>query len=147
MFNFAELLVYQNNECYKHSLETSKDQTLELIYESNPDDWEYTDDDVRIYKHGLQIEIRQKSDGHVCMFEQAKRFGENGQRIEYDIIFNGQRIETFALVAIDGYSAYLPFPKAGTMIVPRDRYNLARIFNVNIENYKRELSCSELSIL
>lgn len=57
-----------------------------------------------------------------------------------------EEIGRFSLVSVDGYRAKIPLPKAGTNIIKRKDYYLARLFNTSIETLHMYIISSGLII-
>ena len=107
------------------------DTLTQAILNSSFADWLY-DDTRGIYtlKSNLDIRIerREPSEGSAEFHEPwaNEHPDPNAERLYYDIYYGASLVESFMLVGVDGFRAYLPLPSGTTTAVPKRAYLLAR---------------------
>lgn len=107
------------------------DELIQIILNSSFPAWLYDDTrGIYTFKSDLHIRIerREPSEGSAEFHEEwANNHSDpNAERMYYDIYYAASLVESFMLVGVDGFRAYLPLPKAQTSIVPQRAYLLAR---------------------
>lgn len=95
----------------------------------------------------IYIERREPSEGSAEFQEPwaNKHPNARAERMHYDIFYGAAFVESFMLVGVDGFRAYLPLPRGGTSIVPRRSYNLARAVD-HCETLDEYLERSKLTL-
>jgi len=113
------------------------DKLIETIRSSKPGDWIYNDEQgVHTYRADLNIRIQRRRDDDLS----GSGFNEpwatchpdpSARKMFFDIYYGSSLVDSFLLVAVDGYRADLPLPdpKTKKMISRRD-YELARAVDV-----------------
>jgi len=105
---------------------------MQMVRENECDQWVYNDThgvfalradvDLRIVRRSNPDEV-----GRDFKEEWANQHPDpNATRAFYEIYYGASLIHEFMLVAVDGCRADLPLPRAGTKLVPREAYFLAR---------------------
>ena len=107
------------------------DDVMKTIRDSECDDWLF-DDEKGIFtlRDDLDVRIeRRDPDDLLASYTEpwANNHSDlNATRVFFDIYYRSSFVETFMLVYVDGARACLPYPDAGTTIIPFARYRLAR---------------------
>ena len=107
-------------------------QLMRTICDTEPSDWLRNDaPTIFTLKDDLDIRVEeQEGDEGTAAFHEpwANGFPDpNARRVMFTVFYRASWVKEFMLVAVDGYRAYLPLPKAGTNQIPREQYCLARI--------------------
>jgi hypothetical protein len=135
---FDELLK-KHFPCWFRS-STSKNDLVQFLIESIPDDFEY-DDLIGQHLHRSDVSLRLR----LNRSEEKQRFQEawvknfpDQQAYEQKVYleYNGSRIETFWFVYVDGFRYLIPYPKSATDLrISPFQYHLASILNSKIPGY------------
>lgn len=131
---------YEPQEKYSRNFdELSTDEILQVIVDSEPDDWELSvaqDAEIAIFKKcpSLRIETRHTDDFvHNDDFREkwANKFPDpHATSYYYYLYFGATRLKEFILVSVDGGRALLPLPKSAIELsVEPIRYKIAKIFD------------------
>lgn len=120
----------------------SFDELLKLIDEEEPSAWKvlhtnWAAEAFLCADPRLRFRTREDDVGiHCDDFQEPWATGHPDSRARsywYDYLYDGNLIERFILVDVDGHRATLPLPDAGTTDVPMRRYRIAKIFERNDE--------------
>lgn len=113
------------------------EEFIEMIYNSHVDDWIYDDDEgIFVLKRDIRISIL--SDRSSSTFDEQDDFNEewaqnfpdrNAKRKIYKLRFNGEFIEVFYAVSVDGHRSYIPYPKLDGMTITSFQYKIGQIIN------------------
>lgn len=117
----------------------TSDEILEIIKNSNPDDWDvnYSQDaEIAVFKNNplLRIETRHRNEFvHNEDFREkwANRFPDpHATSYRYHVYLSATRLKELVLVSVDGGRALLPLPKSAMDLrVEPLRYKIALIFD------------------
>lgn len=117
------------------------DEFIEAIVSSEPEDWIYDDaKSVYIFKPDISISIV----GKEVDYEESGLFKEDwathfpdktARRKEFELCYNGNEIETFYAVYVDGMRVAIPYPELEGMTITSKQYNIGRIVNIPNEGY------------
>ncbi|GAH52272.1 unnamed protein product, partial [marine sediment metagenome] len=111
---------------------TTYDGLMATIRNSSSADWAYNDEKgIHTFRADLAIRIEvRRDDQYPRPFKEAwaTELPDPGARMMcYDIYRGASLVETFYLVAVDGFRATLPMPVSPkAKVVPLDKYQLAR---------------------
>lgn len=117
------------------------DEFIGTIVNSEPDDWIYDDaKSVYIFKPDIRISIVGKEvdyeESGLFYEDWATRFpDETARRKEFELCYNGNEIETFYTVYVDGMRVAIPYPKLEGMTITLKQYKIGRIVNIPNEGY------------
>jgi hypothetical protein len=109
------------------------DAFLECFYRSEPTDWKYIDgfEALWIYKPNIAVTIFRPDADRPFTEEWHKVYPDPGaEMVEFQFRYNGQLIEEFLAVSVDGARQYIPLPKAGELTITAEQYNVGRIINL-----------------
>jgi len=119
--------------------ELSTSEILEVVKNSNPDDWEIhfsQDTEIAIFKNepALRIEIQHDNEAvHNFDFHEdwANKFPDpHATSYYYYLYYGSTRLKEFILVSVDGGRAILPLPSSAfDLSVDPLRYKIAKIFD------------------
>ncbi|MDR6883039.1 hypothetical protein [Bacillus sp. 3255] len=104
------------------------------IIESDPIDWIYDDElGLFVLTSDIQITILTvRDDNFDNEFHESwvERYSDpKAYRKKYLLKYNGNTIETFYTVAVDGYRMDIPYPKRPEMTITNEQYRLGKIIN------------------
>lgn len=130
---------------------TSKNDLIQFLIESIPDDFEY-DDSIGQYLCRHDVSIRLQLDrSEKCQFHEpwVNNFpNKSAYRQEVYLEYNGYRVETFFFVFVDGFRYLIPFPKsAKDLRINQFQYHLASILNSKIPGYGLDLGLQNAGIV
>lgn len=122
---------------------TSKEDLIQRLSKADPEDFEYSESDNLIcqylYKDDVGIQLIIDLSEEMESFEEpwvSKFEDPEGYKQEVYLEYNGNRIETFLFVAVDGARYYIPYPKsANDLRISPFRYRLACILNQHTTGY------------
>lgn len=113
------------------------DDFFDTIVHSHVVDWLYNDEFGRyVYKKNVSISIL----GDRKFFE---AYNENwihqypntlAYINRFHLAFNGSIVETFYVVAVDGYRMLIPFPRTEDMTISRIQHKIGKIINIPYTN-------------
>jgi hypothetical protein len=119
------------------------DEFIQMIMESYPSDWNYDDDfGLCIYRNNINISIlsdRSWPD------ERDEEFGEQWAhsffnnrpyKKRYLLMYNGNMVEAFYGVDIDGIRSFIPYPRIFDMTITRKQYAIGNLINACIPHYR-----------
>lgn len=127
---------------------------MDIIVKSSYNDWTYDDDlGLYIYKEDIRISIKSKRDDDIdkrFYEEWVKNYSDpKAYRSIFYLCFNGNVIEQFFTVAVDGYRMLVPYPEISDMTISIEEDNIAKILNLpytqngeymnRYENYKQQV--------
>jgi len=123
-----------------------------LVIGSNANDWDFTDENgTYTYKNDVNLVIKRSKDdeGREFAEEWAEVGLHKGITAHYDIYYGISFIKKIYMVAVDGYRAYIPYPKSRTELsINLFQYKFGKIINDcyeyawgknNFDNYLRRL--------
>jgi len=118
----------------------SVDAIKKLVIDSEPDDWDYNDDrGVFTLKSDASVQIRQINRDDFEKFEEdwVERYPDPvAYRDKYELLFNGNFIEEFFLIGVDGLRMSIPLPKASNDLrISERQYRLGKIINNKMKGY------------
>lgn len=114
---------------------------MKQIVDSEPSDWIYDDSkSTYIFKPNIQISIVGKemdySQSGLFYEDWAMDFPDNkARRMEFELCYNGNDIETFNTVYVDGLRMAIPYPNLGDMSITQQQYKIGKIVNIPNESY------------
>lgn len=117
------------------------DEFIETIVESEPEDWIYDDSkSLYIYKPNINISIigKEVDYGEDGLFYEnwAMNFpNRNARKKEFELCYNGNEIETFYTVYVDGMRVAIPYPDINKMTITQKQYRIGAIVNIPNEGY------------
>lgn len=113
----------------------SYDEFKSAIVNSGPNEWSY-DDELGKYLYLEDIRITITADRSEESFNNefhegwARNFpNEKATRQLFFLHYNGNLIETFYTVSVDGARSYIPYPKLEGMTITREQYAIGKIVN------------------
>lgn len=104
-----------------------------IIAKSNFEDWIYDDEHQSyLYKQDISITMKAREEENREFFEKwVERFpDEKAYRHVIEFYYNGARIDDFYTASVDGHRMLIPYPKAGTLTITRDQYDIGKIINI-----------------
>lgn len=117
------------------------DEFIATIVESEPDDWIYDDSkSLYIFKPDIRISIlgKEVDYGEDGLFYEdwAMNFpNSNARKKEFELCYDGNEIETFYTVYVDGMRAAIPYPNLDGMTITQKQYRIGAIVNIPNEGY------------
>lgn len=119
------------------------EEFINAIVESEPNDWLCDDSKLKgkfVLKSNILISI---SEGEID-YEEFGRFHEEwaesfpdsvARKLQFELCYAGNEIESFYTVSVDGSRMYIPYPKLDGMTITRKQYAIGKIVNVLNEGY------------
>lgn len=124
--------------------------SIEYIYHCNRKEWDLNESKCTcILKNNPRIRILWDDIDEKEEFNEEWATHNIDKRAyirEYVVMNDEEEIGRFSLVSVDGYRAKIPLPKAGTNIIKRKDYYLARLFNTSIKTLHMYIISSGLII-
>lgn len=125
-----------------------------IIANSNIEDWIYDDEHQSyLYKPDISITMKAKLESEDKeLFEGwAKNFPqETAYKHVIEFYYNGGRIDDFYTASVDGHRMCIPYPKAGTLTISKEQYDIGRIINIPycdvIDRYDEYLKTARITI-
>jgi hypothetical protein len=117
------------------------DDFINELVSSDIEDWIYDDDlGLYIYKNNITISIesdRNDLDDREFYEDWVEKFPDpKGYRARFFLKYNGNIVESFYTVAVDGYRMLIPYPKSiKNMIITNKQYKIGRIINIPYSGY------------
>lgn len=114
---------------------------IETIISSEPSDWIYDDSkssyvfipDICISIIGKEVDYE---DSGLFYEKWAMDFPDSkARKKEFELCYNGNEIETFYTVYVDGMRAAIPYPKLDGMTITLKQYKIGKIINIPNERY------------
>jgi hypothetical protein len=132
---FDELLKKHFPRWFRSS--TSKNDLVEFLVQSIPDDFEYDDSlGQYLHRHDVAVTLQLARPDELSPFEEAwvENFPDKHAYVqEVYLEYNGKRVETYFFADVDGARHLVPHPKsAADLRISRFQYHLARILNARI---------------
>lgn len=112
------------------------EEFLAVIVESTPKDWIYNDEKRNyIFKNDLRISIIEKmidyEDSGLFYEDWATKFPDNkARKVEFELCYNRNEIETFYMAYVDGMRMALPYPDLEDMSITKQQYQIGNIINI-----------------
>ena len=105
-----------------------------IIENSDVNDWKY-DDEHQSYLYLPDISITMKARWEQEDREFFEEWTQNypdtkAYRHVIEFYYNGGRIDDFYTASVDGHRMCIPYPKAGTLTITKEQYNIGRIVNI-----------------
>ena len=128
------------------------DGFINQIVKSEPSEWIYDDEFGRyVYKNNICISIiSDRSDNEDKEFNEiwATSFSNNkAYRAKFFLCLNGNVIETFYAVAVDGYRCLIPCTEVGTRLITHKKYAIGKILNIPYQNFDEYLNQAKIQIV
>lgn len=146
---FDELLKKHFPRWFRSS--TSKNDLVQFLIESIPDDFEY--DDLigqHLHRGDVAVRLRLNRSEEMQRFQEpwVKNFPDQQAYVqEVYLEYNGCRIETFWFVYTDGFRYLIPYPKSATDLrISPFQYHLASILNSKMVGYGLDLGLQNAGI-
>lgn len=119
------------------------EEFINEIVKSDPSDWLCDDSKLKgkfVLKSNLAISISEEEldYGEEGRFyeEWAESFPDPvARRLQFELCYNGNEIESFYTVSVDGSRMFIPLPKLGKMTITKKQYAIGRIVNILNEAY------------
>ena len=114
---------------------------IATIVESEPNDWIYDDSKARYtFKPDISISIIGKDvdygEGGLFYEDWAMDFPDRtARKKEFELCYNGNEIETFYTVYVDGMRVAIPYPNLDGMTITQKQYRIGAIVNIPNEGY------------
>ena len=129
--NVNGTILIQNNISPIHY---TKSEILEKVYNSNPDDWTYNDDDgIYLYSKDILLQIRKIRTDELVPFEEpwVKNYPDKtATRAVFSVLYNNISIEKFYFASVDGARMFIPYPKSCVDLrIAVPQYLVAKIIN------------------
>jgi hypothetical protein len=106
---------------------------MTTIRNSRANNWLYNDErGIYTLRADLDIRIQRRDDEEPAALRDFREEWANqhpdpsAKRCVFDIYYRDSWVETFMLIGVDGFRAYLPLPNVRTKVIPFDQYSLAR---------------------
>lgn len=125
------------------------DEVMQMVLDNPFKNWTYLDEfGEYILKEDPNLRIER------CDFESRESFYEDWAikhndpdafKYTYTIFYSNSKINTFYLVAVDGYRAYIPMPQLNTTTISKRNYLLALAVD-NIGSLDEYITDSALTV-
>ena len=106
------------------------------IMNSLQEDWIINPEENMILKEDMRISIK-KDVSESTKFDKKwiKKFPDKSAFMRnHFLCYNGNIIEKFSTISVEGWRADVPMPDYDTMTITQEQYEIGKIFN-NINNY------------
>lgn len=130
------------------------DEFMNIISESEIEDWIYNDFDVRyLYKNDIAITMQRDREDQTDFEEDwVKNFIHHptATRQMVYLRYMGTTIEIFYTASVDEARMNIPYPRYQDMTISRQQYNIGRIVNLIecsvIDNYDEYLQIAGITV-
>jgi hypothetical protein len=111
------------------------EQLMGMVLASSPGEWIYNDErGLWVFTKDLDIRITAKKQRAARTFVEpwAQNFPDRRAYLcVFELWYHATLVKEYAFVAVDGYRAYLPIPKAfDDMTITKEQYLVAGILNM-----------------